>query len=705
MDLKKDIGIRLGFIFSMVIVVAVLIVLRVFYLQFVESENFEKKLKKFQYKIGKINSNRGDICSDDGTILATSALYYEIRMDLGSKALADTTFVNNVEDLADSLSKLFGNKTKEEYLNSLYKARRKKIKYYLIKKDVSYDELQRLKKFPIFKYGRYKGGLIAVETKKRVHPFGSLASRTIGYYKENGISVGLEAACNQNLQGSDRKIVKRKIGRHWVPVNIDDNLTFETGADVISTININLQDFAYTTLLNQLETYDAVQGVVIVMEVKTGNIKAIVNLRRNEDDEFVEDFNMAIAERTEPGSTFKLPSLIVALEDGYIDLNDSVETKNGIIRYHNFIIRDSHSGGYGKITVKQAFEYSSNVGISQIIYKAYKKQPRKFIDRLYSMNLDRLTYIEIPGEQKPVIKYPNSPTWSGISLAQISIGYEVLFTPLQILNFYNAIANNGVMLKPKLVIAIRKHGKIIEYKKTEILNPSICSKQTIKKAHILLEGVVLNGTAHNIYTSKYKIAGKTGTAQIAQGRSGYRDTADRVIYQASFAGYFPADNPLYSCIVSIKTRGKVYYGGSLAAPVFRKIADKIFVSDLKMQNDIEFKKNYIYPEKGVPYTKTGNRNDLDYVLNELRIPVKGRSKVQSVWVVTNRNKRFVEYQNRLIRKSKVPKVEGMALKDALYILEKLGLKVNIYGRGVVRKQSIPAGTQIKKNMKITLSLS
>ncbi len=704
MNLKKDISIRLALIFSFVVLTALVIILRIFFLQFVEDKRWKKNLIKYQYKSEEIITNRGDICADDGRILATSALYYDIRMDLGSAPLADTTFINNVEALADSLSKLFGDKTKEDYLQSLYKARQKKSKYHLIKKQVSYAELQRLKKFPIFKYGKFKGGLIVIENKKRIRPFGMLAARTIGYYRENVRPVGLEAAYDRILHGSDKKIVKRKIGKYWVPVKIVDNLTFETGSDVISTININFQDYAHQTLLAQLKKYDADQGVVILMEVKTGNIKAIVNLRKNDNDKFVEDLNLAVAERTEPGSTFKLPSLMVALEDGYIDMDDSVQTGRGTIKYHGFLIRDSRIGGYGKITVKQAFEHSSNVGISQIIYAAYKTQPEKFVNRLYSMNLNEATGIEIPGEASPIIKYPRSSGWSGISLPQISIGYEVLLTPLQMLNFYNAVANNGVMVKPKLLQAVRKHGKIIEYKKTEILNPSICSKETIKKAHILLEGVVRNGTAHDIFTSKYKIAGKTGTAQIAHGSFGYKDTADRVIHQASFAGYFPADNPKYSCIVVIKTKGSVYYGSALAAPVFRKIADKVYASSPEMQKEIDYKKNYVYPEKGIPYAKDGNRNDLDYVFNELRIPVKGRSKVQSLWVVTKSNKRFVEYQNRFVRKNQIPKVEGMALKDALYILEKLGLKVRVNGRGIIRKQSIPAGTGIRKNMTITLNL-
>ena len=704
MDVKKDISIRLAVVFTFAGAMAIIIILRIFFLQFVENDKWSKQLKKYQYKAEEIKTNRGDICSDDGRILATSALTYEIRMDLGSEPLRDTTFNNNVEALSDSLSKLFGDKTKEEYWQGLVRARQKKSKYYLIKNNVSYEDIDRLKKFPIFRYGKYRGGLIILEDKKRIRPFGMLAARTIGYYKEGRGVVGIEAAYDQQLRGSDKRILKRKVGRYWVPVDIVDNLKFETGGDILTTININFQDYAHQILLKQLKHYSAEQGVLILMEVKTGNIKAIVNLRKNDKDEFVEDLNLAIAERTEPGSTFKLPSLMSVLEDGYVNLNDSVNTRHGVTKYHNFQIRDSRVGGYGKITVKQAFEHSSNVGISKIIYKAYKNQPKKFVNRLYSMNLNEPTGIEIPGEISPVIKYPGSPGWSGISLPQISIGYEVLLTPLQTLNFYNAVANNGVMVKPKLVKAIRKHGKIVKVFNTEILNPSICSKETINKAHRLLEGVVLHGTAHNIYTSKYKIAGKTGTAQIAHGSFGYKDTADRIVHQASFAGYFPADYPKYSCIVVIKTKGHVYYGSALAAPVFRKIADKVYAASPEMRKEIDYDKKIDLPLKGMPYAKDGNRNDLDFIFNELRIPVKGRNNVRSVWVVTKSNKRYIEYHNRFVRKNKVPKVEGMALKDALYILEKLGMKVQVSGRGIIRNQSVAPGTIIRKNMTIKLLL-
>jgi len=552
MKLREDISWRLGIIYLSVAIVTLFILFKIFYLQFWENEKWENQAEELQFRYEKTNPDRGDICAEDGRILATSTPFYEIRMDLGSASMVDTTFTNNIAALSDSLANIFNDKSAEQYLNEFQEARRDKSMYHLVKKNVSYSQLKRLKEFPIFELGQFKGGFIVIETKKRIRPFGMLASRTIGYVK-NGVHVGIEGAFDNELKGNNNLTLMRKVGRNWVPVSEQNSYKSESGMDIITTIDINFQEFAHQALLNQLIKHEADHGVVVLMEVKTGDIKAIVNLKENDDGQFEEAYNYVIAERTEPGSTFKLPSLMVALEDGYVNLKDSVHTGNGIIKYHGFIIRDTKIGGYGKISVKQAFELSSNVGISRIIYQAYKDKPDKFVKRLYSMNLNDPLGVEVAGESAPLIKFPNSGGWSGISLPQMSIGYEILLTPLQTLNFFNAVANNGVMVKPRLVKAFRQYGKIIKVQNIEIINPSISSKETIKKAQLMLEGAVQNGTAKNIRSSNFKIAGKTGTAQIAHGSGGYRDTANRVTHQASFAGYFPADNPKYSCIVLVKT--------------------------------------------------------------------------------------------------------------------------------------------------------
>ncbi|OQY03946.1 MAG: hypothetical protein B6I20_03910 [Bacteroidetes bacterium 4572_117] len=697
MDLKKDISWRLGVIYLLVTFVSALILIRIFYLQFIDNEKWEAEAEKLKFKYELTNPDRGDICASDGRILATSVSFFDIFMDLGSKSLADSTYTKHIGALSDSLSNFFNIKTKEGYLAEFQTAKADTNKYLLIKRNVSYEQLKRLKKFPVFKYGQYKGGLIVEKKIKRIHPFGELAFRTIGYARGD-IAVGLEGSFDYELKGNNVRTLMRKIGRNWIPVSEENNFKLESGKDIITTIDIDLQDYAHKSLLNQMTKFEAEQGVVVLMEVETGNIKAIVNLKKNSEGEFRESYNIAIGERTEPGSTFKLPALMVALEDGYIDLDDSIDTRNGVRRYHGFQIKDTKQ--LGKITVKQVFEHSSNVGVSSIIYEAYNDKREEFVKRLYSMNLNEPVGIEIVGERPPQIKSPKTREWSNISLPQMSIGYEVLLTPLQTLNFFNTIANNGKMMRPKLVQALRHHGEIVEVKKNEIINPSICSHETIQKAQAMLLGVVENGTAHNIRSPNYKIAGKTGTAQIARGQSGYRDTANRIMYQASFAGYFPAEKPKYSCIVLIKTKSNTtYYGSAVAAPVFKLIADKVYASSFYIP-DSSYNRT-----KETPYSKDGNRTDLDRVYNELRVPVRGRNNVRSAWVVTKRHERYVEYGNRLISRSRVPKVKGMALKDALYILENLGMKVIVRGRGIITRQSVQPGTVVRNNQRIILELS
>jgi cell division protein FtsI (penicillin-binding protein 3) len=442
------------------------------------------------------------------------------------------------------------------------------------------------------------------------------------------------------------------------------------------------------------------------MEVKTGEIKAMVNLAKISPGRYTEGFNYAIGMSIEPGSTFKLPSLMVAFEDGYIDLKDSIQTGNGGIKIHGFTIKEAGNYGYGKLSVKQVFEKSSNVGTSLLIYNHYKNQPKKFVNRLYSMDIDKKVEIEIKGEPSPSIRYPGDHLWSGITLPQMAIGYEILLTPLQVLNFYNAVANNGIMVKPRLIKAIREHGKIIKEFHTQVTNPSICSKPTLERAKIMLEGVIKNGTAENIGGAPYKIAGKTGTAQVAAGSSGYnKDGTKASIHFGSFVGYFPADNPTYSCIVVIKTKDShKFYGNIVAAPVFRKIADKVYASSLYMQKEMSSNNLNKEINRTVPRSKNGYFKELDNLFKELHIPVKNNNKIESTWVLTEEMNDKVEFQNRYFRKNQVPKVIGMGLKDAIFLLEGAGLQVIIKGRGTIVEQSLEPGTQVEKNQSITITL-
>jgi cell division protein FtsI (penicillin-binding protein 3) len=705
MDVKKDIVFRLSTIYVIAAIIAFAIIIRIFVLQFVQNKEYEETEEKVQYKTEKTTPERGDICAWDGKILATSQPFYEIRMDLASEALKKDTFDRYAPALADSLSKLFPEKTREAHYSDLMAARLRKDRFYLIKKEVTHIEYNRLCTFPIFNKGQFKGGFIALKRSKRVLPYNELASRSIGSLK-NDKYIGIEGYFNAELQGEERIKLLKKISQNWIPIAQDETFHALSGKDIITTIDINFQDFAHHALLEQLQNLNADTGIVILMEVKTGEIKAIVNLMRNSVGEYIEGYNHAIGSAIEPGSTFKLASLMVALEDGYIDLNDSIQTGNGYVKIHGFPIREASGHGYGKLSVQEVLEKSSNVGTSMLVYNYYKDNPKKFVNRLYSMELDKKVDIEIKGEPLPSIKYPGDPLWSGVSLPQMSIGYELLLTPLQMLNFYNTVANDGVMVKPRLIKAIREHGAIIKEYNTQIINPSICSKTTIEKAKLMLEGVVDHGTARNIKGAPYKIAGKTGTAQVASGSSGYDDNEGNVkAHFGSFAGYFPADNPQYSCIVVVKTKDKHnFYGNIVAAPVFRKIADKVYASSPNMRKEIPSSPESGLALKDVPYSKNGNIKDLDLIYNQLRIPVKGRDKVRSAWIVTREKEKMIEYQNRIIRRNQVPMVVGMGLKDAIYLLESVGLRVLVNGRGTIKEQSIEAGQQVRRNQTIVLKL-
>ncbi len=415
----------------------------------------------------------------------------------------------------------------------------------------------------------------------RIMPNGLLARRTIGYVTEDSTSniVGLEGSFNNYLSGKDGfKVQQRLTGGAWIDVENLETVHARPGYNVVTTINLDLQDVAEHALYRQLSKSNAHHGCVVVMEVHTGDIKAIANLEKGSDGAYHETYNYAVGESTEPGSTFKLMSMITALEDGVIDLDDTINTGDGTVKYYDKIIRDHEEKGLGKITARQVFEHSSNVGTAKIIYENYKDNPRRYVDRLYSMQINKPLDLQIKGEGKPVIRYPGEKLWSGISLPMMAYGYEVQMTPLQILTFYNAVANDGKMVKPRFVTEVRDGNWPVKTYDSEVITNAICSRSTIRKAQSLLEGVVENGTAKNLRNSNYKIAGKTGTAQIANEKYGYR-SGERISYQASFVGYFPADDPLYSCIVVVNAPSNfVYYGNVVAGPVFKEISDKVYAT-------------------------------------------------------------------------------------------------------------------------------
>ncbi len=707
MPLKREILWRVGVVYVFILLFGLLILGKIVYLQLFQGQKWEEKSRDLHLKNQIIQSNRGEIYSANNRLLASSVPFYEIRLDTRSTGLSlDTkTYLKKLDTLSHKLAETFNDKSAKQYRKELYQARKKGERFFLIKKRVSYHQLKKIKQFPLFRLGRYKGGFIVIKRNIRIQPHDQLASRTIGYTKdwEGSTRVGIEGAYDQYLEGTEGVRLMRRIqGGIWIPVSDENEIEPRSGKDVITTIDVNIQDVAESALKQQLIKHNADHGTAVLMEVNTGKIKAIANLGKTKEGKYKEIYNYAIGESREPGSTFKLASIIAALEDNFVELDDTIDTKDGTVEYYDKKLKDSKPGGYGEITVKQAFEYSSNVGISKIITKNYKNRERQFIDRLYSMNLNDPLNLEIKGEGKPRIKYPGDKLWSGISLPMMSIGYEVRLTPLQILTFYNAVANSGKMMKPMLVQKIMDHGETVKNFKPTVMNAAICSKPTIRKAQKLLEGVVENGTARNLKNLNYKIAGKTGTAQIANEKYGYSKKSE-ISYQASFVGYFPANDPKYSCIVVVNSPSKnVYYGNIVAGPVFKEIADKVYATSFNIHEGLEMAKSQNDIE--IPYTKHSHRKELKKVLNELNIKTQDEI-VDSDWVVTRKMDSCIKLANRYIKNKTMPKVIGMGVKDAVYILENMGLNVSVVGRGSIRKQSIPPGTRIEKGEKVELEMT
>lgn len=697
-EVRKTILMRTYVIYFIVLIAAFAIIGKAAYIQLVEGDEWIKKADSLTLRYDTIEPVRGNIYSSDGKLLAVSVPDFEIRIDVASEHISEAFFNQKVDSLALRLSKLFGDRSKAEYKKALVQARNTKNRYYLLKRNVSYAQLKELRTFPIFRFGKYKGGLIVIERTRREQPFKNLASRTIGWDKEGTKNdVGLEGAYSAILSGVIGTRLMQHIGNSkWRPLNDEYEVEPQNGKDIITTIDALIQDVAHDALLKQMQAHEAELGCVILMEVETGYIKAIVNLMHTGQNSYEERYNYAIAHSGEPGSTFKLASMLAALEDNVVDLNDSIETGNGITYFANRKMEDSHRGGYGTITVQHAFEVSSNVGISKIINEYYKDKPAQFIKRLNDMSLNQPLGIEFAGEGRPLIKNADDKTWSRVSLPWMSIGYELTLTPLQTLSFYNAVANDGCIMKPLFVKEIIEKGFSIKKFDPVVINPSIASSSSIAKAQKMLLGVVENGTAKHLMNEAYSIAGKTGTAQIASGSAGYNKSD----YKASFAGYFPADNPKYSMIVVISNPRKgVYYGADIAAPVFRKIADKVYSTSLEIQPEYRLASN----DTITPRVIAGRRNDLSTIFNNLNYQVieQGRSEFVSVNISAD----TVRINDREVLFDHMPDVIGMSARDASYILEKLGLRVNINGVGIVTMQSPEAGTSIDPNQEIIIHLN
>lgn len=696
--MKKDILIRTSLIYLGVLLMGLLILGKALHLQLFERDEWAQE-ENSTIRHTVIESNRGNIYSSDGRLLAVSVPYYEIRMDFRSEAFTREIFDAGVDELSKSLSGLFQDRHWSTYKRALVKEREKGNRHYLVKRGISYTELQQVKQFPIFKLGRYKGGVRYFQHNKRERPYDPLAERTVGYmYDDQKSVVGIEGAYHEELKGIEGYRLMRKIrGDDWMPITDANEIEPEDGQDVVTTIDVDLQDVAENALHDQLLRHGADHGTVVLMEVKTGMVRAIANLSRNEAGDYIEDYNYAIGESTEPGSTFKLASMIALLEDGHVRPESTVDVGNGEIEYYGFKVIDSQHDALGVITVQRAFEVSSNVGITKLAFDNYKEEPELFINRLYEMGLNQKLGVEIKGEGQPNIKYTDDQYWSGLSLPMMSMGYEILMTPLQILALYNAVANNGKMVKPIFVEEVRFHGKVVKRAEIEVLNNHICSRETLGQIRKMLEGVVDSGTASNLANTHYKIAGKTGTAQVSISKEGYTK-----LYQASFVGYFPADEPKYSCIVVVNAPSKqIYYGNVVAGPIFRDITDRIYVREYELQAE---RTQLAEKTLQAPYSKSGSGEALSSAFDYLNLPLQVKGD-ESLWVSTRSTPEGVISSSRPVSAQLVPNVVDMGLKDAVYLLESRGLKVVANGRGTVRNQSQIPGSLIRKGTTVQLNMS
>ncbi len=701
-DIKKDILWRVYLMYFGMLIFGLTIIGKIIYIQVKEGAELKAEAQTQELKVFNLEANRGNILDNSGNLLATSVPIFEVRFDVSSPNISNTLFKNSIDSIANGLSKIF-NKSQRKLKRDLVNARNKGNRYFLIKKNVSYDQLKQIKKLPIFRNGKYRGGLITIQKTRRAKPYSKLAARTIGYVnKKENLFVGLEGAYTDVLTGTDGKLVMRRINHgDWIPIHDENEIEPQDGLDIVSTININIQDVAEHALLKQLLTNKAFQGCAIVMEVSTGAVVAIANLRYDSNDaKYKETYNYAIGESIEPGSTFKLASILAALEDKKTKLTDSLYTGAGYTSYYHRAMRDVHKIGNGRITVRDAFEHSSNVGISRMIFEAYKKHPEEFINRLYAMSLNKPLGLKIKGEGMPKIKHPsNKKTWYGTSLPWMAIGYELTITPLQTLTYYNAIANNGIMVKPMFVSQIKEGGTTISKFNTEIINNAIVSQATVDSAKSLLEGVIKRGTGKRAFKNcQYKVAGKTGTAQIAT-----NGKYNKKNYNASFVGYFPADNPKYSAIVVINnpSSGK-YYGASVAAPVFKEIADNLYSTSIALENN----NGSTIDSTTIPIPNNPVwANDIKSIYTNLGINNKVNLPSTGNWIKGINTKGDVFFDDVIFKNTVVPNVVGMKAKDAIYLLENNGIQTSISGKGRVKHQSLKAGSPIKKKQSIKLQLA
>jgi cell division protein FtsI (penicillin-binding protein 3) len=702
LDVKRDILWRVYLSYILVVVACVAIFGKAVYIQQVQGKHWRSMSDSLHLKLDEIEAERGTIYSEDGQMLSTSIPQFDIYMDFRVEALREKNgqlFRTNLDSLSQSLAALFRDQSAAEYKTLLQQAYKDQEGYFLLRKKISFREYEQLRKFPLFRLGRYKSGMIANEKTIRLNPYQMLAFRTIGLARDSN-KVGLEMTYDSLLKGRNGKRTVRTIaGGVSVPVDDTYEIEPETGKDIVSTIDVFVQDVAETALMKMLIKNEAQHGCAIVMEVKTGKIKAIANLGKRSDGSYWEDFNYAISP-TEPGSTFKLATMLALLEDKKVSLNQGITLEHGAWKIAGQTVYDSEVHKENETTVQHAFELSSNVAMAKLASTYYASAPNQFLRHLKKMRMDTITGIDLTGERSPVIYKPGGKFWGPTTLPWMAFGYNLSVSPLQTTMLYNAIANNGRMMRPYLVSAVKEEGVLLREFDPKVLDENICSPLTLQQLKVCLEGVCTNGTARDIFkNSAYKVAGKTGTALVANGNRGYADK----IYQSSFAGYFPADNPQYTVVVIVKNKphAAVYYGGAVAGTVFKEIADRLYSTYVIQGNTAATLKR----TDSSAYSYAGNKRDMALVSSKLAMRYVDSSRRADEWIDLNARNASIVFNRKEFGNTTMPQLKGMGLKDVVYLCENMGLKINVKGKGRVAAQSILPGQMIAKGQLVNVELN
>lgn len=702
MDVKRDILWRVYLSYILVVLACVAIFGKAIYIQQVQGSHWRSMSDSLHQKLDEIEAERGTIYSEDGQMLSTSIPQFDLYIDFRVDALREKNgrlFRENLDSLSESLAGLFKDMSAGEYKALLREGYKNEEGYFPLKKKISFREYEQLRHFPLFKLGRYKSGLIAQEKTIRLNPYQMLAFRTIGLARDSN-KVGLEMTYDSILRGRNGKqFVRRIAGGVNVPVDDTYEIEPETGKDIVSTIDVFIQDVTENALMKMMVKNEAQTGCAIVMEVKTGKIKAIANLGKRSDGSYWEDFNYAISP-TEPGSTFKLATMLALLEDKKVSLNQMITLEHGAWKIAGQTVYDSEVHKENDVTVQHAFELSSNVAMAKMAAQHYSSNPNQFLRHLKKMRMDTLTGVDLSGERKPVIYRPGGKFWGPTTLPWMAFGYNLSVSPLQTTVLYNAIANNGKIMRPYLVSAVKEEGILLQEFGPRAIDESVCSSQTLQQLKACLEGVCISGTAKELFKgSPYKVAGKTGTALVADGNRGYADK----IYQSSFAGYFPAENPQYTCVVIIKNKAHapVYYGAAVAGPVFKEIADRLYSTYIRQANTVmaQTKKD------SSVFNYAGNKKDIAYLSQKLRLSYSDSTARTDEWIDMKGKDAVVVLNKKPVDKNTMPQLKGMGLKDVVLLCENMGLKVNAKGRGKVAEQSILPGQPVVKGQLVNVALN